>query len=237
MLRGEIGIIFDQIPFELDVQQLFKRLHLDPAGDFADEVQKLADEAMRVVKPKAMYEVVAINACGEESVTMNGIPFESRVLRASLAQVEQVFPFVATCGVELDRMEIAAEDLFGKFCRDTIKEMALNSSSFYLLDHLQKEYHLGGIATMSPGSGDAVVWPIEQQRPLFTLLGDVQRCIGVSLTDSFLMLPNKTISGVAYGSEDGFVTCQVCHRENCPGRRAPFDEQIWQTRNGMLEAH
>ena len=37
--------------------------------------------------------------------------------------------------------------------------------------------------------------------------------IGVTLTDTFLMLPNKTVSGIFYPTEVDFVTCQLCHRD------------------------
>jgi hypothetical protein len=82
---------------------------------------------------------------------------------------------------------------------------------------------------MSPGSGDVNVWPIEQQRELFELLGDVRGQIGVELTDSFLMVPNKTVSGIHFPAEKDFRTCQVCHRENCPSRGAPFDQELWES--------
>ena len=83
---------------------------------------------------------------------------------------------------------------------------------------------------MNPGSGDVDIWPIEQQRELFSLFGDVKALIGVTLTDSFLMIPNKTVSGVFYPTEVDFVTCQLCHRERCPNRRAPFDAHLWDER-------
>ena len=80
---------------------------------------------------------------------------------------------------------------------------------------------------MSPGSGDVNVWPIEQQRVLFDLIGDVEQQIGVHLTDTFLMLPNKSISGVRFSTTVDFRTCQLCHRESCPSRSAPFDQALW----------
>ena len=73
-----------------------------------------------------------------------------------------------------------------------------------------------------------MVWPIEQQGELLSLFGDVKKLIGVELTDSFLMIPKKSISGVIFPTEIDFRSCQVCHRENCPSRSAPFDEILWQ---------
>lgn len=204
-------MVLDQIPFELDIHRLFTLLHLDPIGDYADEVQTLADRAMQVAKPKAMYEVAFIEERGEESVVINGILFESRILQENLSQVEQVFPYVATCGVELDELAIATNDLIGQYCLETIKMLALEASKHYLLEHLRKEYNLKGIMTIRLGYVGG--WPIEQQKSLFALLGDVEHSIGVTLSESLLMLPNKTISNLAYAAEEIMVNHPSVNRE------------------------
>jgi len=97
----------------------------------------------------------------------------------NLDGVEQVFAYVATCGRELDSIPLAASDIFGQFCRDTIKEMALWTAIAHLHEHLTETYGLQRLVTMNPGSGEANVWPIEQQRQLFALLGNVEAAIGV----------------------------------------------------------
>jgi hypothetical protein len=158
--------------------------------------------------------------------------FVSKVLRANLDEVERVFPYVATCGPELDTISIASDDIFGQFCRDTLKEMALHAAMSHLVEHLKEAYSLETLVSMNPGSGDIRVWPIEQQRELFAFFGDLPESIGVVLTDSCLMVPNKSVSGLFYPSEDGFQSCQLCHREKCPGRRAPFDPHLWEERLG-----
>jgi len=84
---------------------------------------------------------------------------------------------------------------------------------------------------MNPGSGDVDTWPIEQQTELFALLGgtdEVRKHSGVELTDSFLMIPNKSMSGILFPTETDFRSCQVCHRAACPSRSAPFDKKLWE---------
>jgi len=68
--------------------------------------------------------------------------------------------------------------------------------------------------------------PISQQKQLFQLLGDVESAVGVGLTDSFLMMPNKTVSGIFFPTEVNFVSCQLCTRENCPRRRTEYTGTI-----------
>ena len=158
--------------------------------------------------------------------------FVSKVLRANLDEVERVFPYVATCGPELDAISVESDDVFGQFCRDILKEMALRAAMAHLVTHLKESYSLETLVSMNPGSGDINVWPIQQQRELFAFFGDAPESIGVILTDSCLMVPNKSVSGLFYPSEDGFQSCQLCHREKCPNRRAPFDPHLWEERLG-----
>ena len=80
------------------------------------------------------------------------------------------------------------------------------------------------MSAMNPGSLED--WPISEQRQLFSILGDVESLIGVRLTDSFLMLPIKSVSGVYFPKEITFQSCQLCPRERCQGRRAPYDEKL-----------
>jgi hypothetical protein len=52
--------------------------------------------------------------------------------------------------------------------------------------------------------------------------------IGVRLLDSMLMLPSQTVSGLLFETESDYVNCQLCPREHCPNRRAPFDVGLLQ---------
>ncbi len=162
-----------------------------------------------------------------ESASPREARFASRVLAANLGQTQLAFAYVATCGRELDSLAPAPGDVFAQFVVETIKEMALWAALTHLYQHLSATYHLGALASMNPGSGEARVWPIEQQRQLFAFLGNVESAVGVVLTESCLMVPNKSVSGIFFPSEEGFENCHLCRQERCPNRRAPFDEALW----------
>ena len=88
--------------------------------------------------------------------------------------------------------------------------------------HLQERYHTSGhLSALNPGS--LAAWPISGQAELFAILGGkefVQETIGVTYSDTFLMFPSKTISGILFESEVFYKNCQHCPLTNCPGRRA-----------------
>ncbi len=219
--------ILNHIPFTLDSGELMKRLHIRPGSEDAGEFAELLCLARKIGQPKAIYSEAYVEFTGEDTVVLDGIRFTSQMLRNNLAQVDRVFPYIVTCGREMDEAEIPTGNLLTTFWWDAVKESLLRSASQHLLDLLERKYLLKKIASMNPGSGDANVWPIEQQQELFALFGNVRQQIGVELTGSFLMVPNKTISGIFFPTEKDFRTCQVCHRENCPNRSAAFNQELW----------
>jgi hypothetical protein len=218
-----------EIPFELNTPTLLERVHLRPGSEDAQEFEQLLHIARKIGKPKALYSEAYVELPGRDTVSLNGIYFTSLMLHDNLANIDRVFPFVVTCGHEMDQIKLSRDNLLAVYWWDAIKESLLISASQYLLRLLNCKFQLKKTASMSPGSGDMNVWPIEQQRELFALLGDVYRMIGVVLTDSFLMVPNKTVSGIHFPTERDFRTCQVCHRENCPNRSAPYDQALWES--------
>lgn len=219
--------VLTTIPFELDTPQLLRRAHLAPGSTDAAELARMVETARAVARPKAGYREAFIDGKGDDTVTIDGITFTSRMLRQNLDQAERVFAYIVTCGHELDAHAPPAGEFLEEFWWDLIKAEVLTAGIQFLLEHLNRRYLLPKTATMHPGSGDADVWPIEQQRPLFALLGDVRGAIGVELTESCLMVPNKTISGIRFATELDFRSCQVCQRAVCPNRAAAFDEALW----------
>ena len=215
------------IPFALDAELLMQQLCIQPETDNAEAFGELLARVTEVGRPKATYELCFIEDKADESVVLNGIRLTSRALRRNLDPVERVFPYVATCGTEADAIAVPPEDALQALWIWTINEALLDAAMEHLYDHLATRYRMTHWATMEPGSGDADVWPIEQQKELFSVLGDVETRIGVRLTDSMVMIPTMSVSGIVFPTETEFASCQVCHREDCPSRTAPFDEAVW----------
>lgn len=219
--------VLTDIPFRVNRDALLKRLHLDADSEYAADIQSLAAKAEAVGQPKAIYDEVLIESIDEDGIRLGGVRFASRVMAVNLRNVDRVFPYICTCGVELDEISIPPDDDFGRFGLDIVKEMALHQAATALNDKIRLEFGLEKKANMNPGSGDRTLWPIEEQRPLFKLMGDVKSAIGVILTDSFLMLPNKSISGFYFKTDKEFHNCQLCKRVDCPNRQTPFDQDLW----------
>ena len=186
-------------------------------------VQRLAANVGAIIQPKAFYGIGYVDEKEDDSVVIEGIRFHSRVLCHNLKGIGRVFPFVQTLGGAVDELIQNEGDLLAQYTMDQLGNIALRQCRCRLEDHLRKQFALEKISCMSPGSLED--WPIEDQKPLFRLLGTVERAIGVQLSDTFLMLPRKSVSGIYFPSEVSFYSCQLCPRENCDSRKTKYDEQ------------
>lgn len=219
-------IILNDIPFEPDFDKIAETLHVREGTSMAAELRELMAEAQGIARPKALYRLVGVDERLDSSVVLDGRSFESNVMRVNLEKANRVFLYIATCGRELYDWKHAIDDAMRKFCADMVNSAALFTARDALLVHLTETFHLGKTATMNPGSLED--WPITAQTDLFEMLGDTDAMIGVRLLDSMLMLPSQTVSGLLFETETDYVNCQLCPREHCPNRRAPYDAALLQ---------
>lgn len=137
--------------------------------------------------------------------------------RFRLKEGPPVYPFVATCGREIEQWSRRySDDLLRMYWADAIMEYAAEQARELLRDKFRREMALA-LSEYSPGS--LPEFPITGQQPLFQLLGDAVDEIGVVLNDSLLMLPVKSVSGILFYGEQTFHSCQMCPRLDCPKRR------------------
>jgi hypothetical protein len=215
--------IIDNIQIQLDLEAVRTRLHLKRDNDLKT-LQDLAAIAQPLIEPKVLYKICYIEEKLAQGVIVEGLLLSSKVLRKNLDKIERIFPFVITIGSKFSEKLDACSDLLEKFYLDTIGNVALNQVRLELKNRLKAEYGIEKTAFMAPGS--LPDWPLEEQRPLFKLLGDVTASIGVKLSESLLMLPAKSVSGIYFPTETSFFSCQLCPRERCDSRKARYNEKL-----------
>lgn len=221
-------VVLEDISFAPDLPKLTESLRVQPRSRQGEQLRALVHEAQAIARPRAMYTVAYVDSRDENGAVIDGTAFYSRVLSVNLEKVHRVFPFVVTCGTELHEWMRAEDDLLDRYYADVISEAALRAAAARLKGHLVRRFALGRTATMAPGS--LRDWPIQAQRSLFSLLGDPEAAIGVRLTDSLLMIPSKSVSGIRFPVEKTFESCQLCGRERCPSRKAPYEADLYERR-------
>jgi len=215
--------LFTAIPFAPDFGEFSERVRLPAAADYRRQARELFAMAAARLRPKALYRVCRVTKRKENQVWLGGVCFESRLLSDLLEEGETVFPYLATCGNEAG-LPASPDDLLAGYWLDTLKQMALTAALEHLRARVEEAHGAAHLASLNPGSGEANLWPLEQQAGLFSLFAGGEARVGVQLTSSFLMVPNKSLSGLFFPGAEGFEICRLCSRADCPRRRAPAGE-------------
>ncbi len=220
------GLCFlDGIPFGIDPEKTAAKLKIAKnVEDFA-ALKEMIAEAEKTGSPKAVYRVAYPENRTDDSVVIEGVMLKSRVLSVNLENVHRVFLYVVTCGAELEAWSKKYTDPLFAYFADYVKVEALGEAMKFFSAYIKEKYCLTKLSRMAPGS--LKDWPIEQQKPFFEIIGDVEGTAGVVLTGSFLMQPSKSVSGIFFPTETSFESCMLCPREKCPGRRVPYNSRLY----------
>ena len=145
---------------------------------------------------------------------------DSYALKRNLAGCEEIVLFAATIGLEMDRLIARYAHLSPS---KAVMLQAIGAERIEALcDAFEEELVRQGHEVsprFSPGYGDL---PLEMQRDIFAAL-DCSRHIGVSLNESLLMSPSKSVSAIiglnGENSERCVHNCALCTLTNCLYRR------------------
>ena len=212
-----------KLPDEIKAQLLEKWEMANEDG----EVDDLIAEAEQIATPKAYVLPSTLEAVEEDFVVLSGIRFNSTLMPQQLRPLYEkggnpvVYAYTLTCGQELHNWFLSQTDFLLQGVAEDITIRYLGLIGNAMRDFVENTCMRGKhYSAMNPGS--LPTWNIRGQAPLFRLLGEgAERC-GVNLTDSMLMVPFKSGSGVYYESEHTFESCMFCDKLTCPNRRAPF---------------
>ncbi|MBI4180318.1 MAG: hypothetical protein HY528_00115 [Chloroflexi bacterium] len=212
--------VLDNIPVNIQVSEVLKRLRLRSENKQVEAVVREVIELITpIARPKAIYKYAHIDTRNKNMLEIDGVGFVSHALRV-FDGMQPVFPYVVTCGREIDEMELPSATTMKTYCLTVIKDMCKIAASSYLQDYLVKNYTLQQVSSVEPGHPQS--WPLAQLKGLFSLLGNVENLIGVRLTDKFIMLPANSISGIFYQTATVIDRCSVCSSKTCQDRTSPY---------------
>ena len=191
--------------------------------DIMDEFMDIFDECAKVADPKYIFTQREVRQEGD--VTYVGeSSFDSHIMAVNMKDVTVAWPYICTCGRELYDLAQSKDDPLERYWVDQISEQYLHHAGALANAEIKQFSGKETLYSINPGSPKE--FHISNQRPLFAIFGDTEALCGAGLTPTFLILPYKSSSGIYYDSEVDFNSCAICHQENCPNRRAPFDEML-----------
>ena len=209
-------------PEELPEQEVwFAMGYRDSVPD--ERVRELVLQVRERLVPQAtlryMYRIVEAEKLSPRQVRFAGETFTPEgIICSYLNGMTHALLFVGTAGWEYDRAKEALkeeDDIVADFIADAIGTVLAEMT----VTRMEAEYNGPETLSMpySPGYCD---WNIREQQRLFSLFPE--RPCGIILSDSFLMTPEKSVSGFFALGEKLIrqpYHCQICRNTRCYKRR------------------
>lgn len=195
--------------------------------EIPENVEQLIETCKRELEQTAVPRVIwrEYPLCiRDQEIDLTCFTTKSRSLERNLKDCERVLLFAATLGSRVDM-------LLQRYSRLQVsKAVVMQAAAVSMLETycdeqngaLKEQYRQQGWylrPRFSPGYGD---FPLECQRGIFGAL-ELNRRIGVMLTDSLLMTPSKSVTAVIGASrlprDCTLQGCEACGKRDCLYRR------------------
>ncbi len=222
-----IGVDWEWVKNELKARE---RIGANDDSERGLAISKSLDEcltkARSLSKPIYIHAVKKIALIGEDFIEIEGgIRFSTGRIAQYIKNSSDIVIFLVTIGDEIEKiageLTLEKEPLQG-YLLDRIGSFAVESLAESIEKKIRRDYlriKRSVSRRYSPGYCD---WPIEEQHILAKVL-DFSK-IGVSLNESCMMAPKKSISAIVAIADKGVYTglgstCGICERKDCSYRR------------------
>ena len=210
----------DRIPRAETLQYLGYR-GCFPGGELLSELERCEELMLRTARPRLVWRLFPLSSDGR----LEGTDYRpaGEDIRAFLSDCDSVVLLAATLGAEAENLirRAAGRDMAAAVILDAAGSAAIEKVCDNFCEDLAAELAPRCLTDrFSPGYGDM---PLSDQHAFFRVL-DVSRRIGVTLSDSALMIPQKSVTALIGVSdrpqEKRGRGCGSCGMfENCPYRK------------------
>ncbi|MBR2953864.1 MAG: Vitamin B12 dependent methionine synthase activation subunit [Clostridia bacterium] len=178
-----------------DLQETARYMGYKHGAEPSEEICELVDEAYielcKVIQPKYIYKEYDFTRT-EDGIMVDGIEFKSKNLLTHIRNSTSIILFGATLGQGADALirKYSIADIAMTAVAQAVAGSMVENLCDIACDEMKKEIKGEHRPRFSPGYGD---FHISAQADFFKLL-PMNKQLGISLSDGFMMTPTKTVT-------------------------------------------
>ena len=218
-------IVLHDIQLMIDADMVLRGQGADPAAIHARQPRlvELAERAVHegavLIEPAVVYRFAPIEAMKHERLILaEGVPLTGSLIAQQLAPARYLALIVCTIGAAIDDRIAAlmSRDPAYALALDGYGSAAVEALGTEVCARMERDAARSGHCTSVPINPGMIGWPVEVGQPQIFSNLDAE-AIGVTLNDSALMIPRKSISlvlGFAPTPFDAGTPCDFCALRN-----------------------
>lgn len=191
----------------------------------ADLIDQCLSRCRKTWAPQASFVWVrALETEGEDFISIQGRTFHTgRLIKQMLDGSESYVFLIATAGPgpeSLARELLEKGEYLEGYITDLLASALVESIANQAQEHVRRMAADMGLLISNRYSPGYCSWDVSEQQKLFSLFPE--NCCGITLTDSSLMSPIKSVSavlGIGPAVHYQEFTCEICSMKNCSYRK------------------
>jgi hypothetical protein len=169
----------------------------EPFPDLIYKALQVAPEHCKISGAYKIFSDIAIHQKTETIQIENQLFSPGKIVVSQLKEATQIALFVCTAGSgisELSKKKTVEGDEMMAYMLDVIGSVTVDKAAGILQEKILEEVKKAGFNITDPFSPGYCNWSVAEQHKLFSLLpSDI---CGIKLSDSALMYPIKSVSGI-----------------------------------------
>ncbi len=202
----------------------YPRNHNDNNIDkMIDDVIRLSKEKINIHSGYKIFNNIEIYP-DRTGMKIGGKEFRTqKIITSQMRKAESVALFLCTIGPQMENwsQELIQEgELLRGYIVDAVASESVEKAMDLTHDHLERQMRRDGLGITNRFSPGYCRWPVSDQHKLFSLLPP--GFCGITLTESSLMVPVKSVSGfIGIGPEAKRqdYACKICDDTTCFRKR------------------
>ncbi|HEX2935108.1 MAG TPA: vitamin B12 dependent-methionine synthase activation domain-containing protein [Bacteroidales bacterium] len=191
----------------------------EPFPEMIDKILESAAEYCEIQGGYRMYDHFSLESTNQ-SILINKTSLNiHKIIFQQIKRADKIAVFLCTAGPKIgewSRQLMAEGDLMNGYIVDIVGSEIVEGAMDRIQAALAEDMKFQGSNISNRYSPGYCSWDVSEQHKLFSLLPP--NFCNVRLTDTALMYPIKTVSGlIGIGKEVKYnaYTCQICDMQNC----------------------
>lgn len=197
---------------------------------FEEMIEEIIYQAPQKCNIRAGYKILNVEKNNrKDGLSIGGVFFKTdKIVAAEFKEADEAALFVCSIGSSMEKwskeLMFGGDAIRGYFV-DIVASSAAETVANLLHEQIKKQMQQNGLNVTNRYSPGYCNWAVSEQHLLFSLLPD--NFCGVTLSESTLMNPIKSVSGIiGIGSKVKFndYLCDGCNQKNCTYRLKRSDK-------------
>jgi hypothetical protein len=189
-------------------------------------VEQYIKECLQVSTPAGAFVLAdMLETRSPHQIAVQGITFHSgKIIGRMLRNSESYAFFMVTAGPgpeQLVRILMEKENYLEAYITDLVASALVEAVAGQVQEEVRKLANSRDMKITNRYSPGYCLWELKEQHKLFSLFPE--KCCGISLSESSLMIPVKSASGIiGIGTRVKYrdYTCEICTMKNCLFRKS-----------------